>query len=142
MISTQVSWPVRRRWVSLVFLVVSVWLLWGVLGHYGLLPLSGGVARVVVYPILEELTFRGWLQTHLLAHPSFRRKRLFFTWANLWTSIVFSLVHFWVRGFPLVLSVFFPSVLFGYCRDKYGSVIPGTFLHVVFNGVYFAVVGS
>ena len=93
----------------------------------------------VVYPVLEELTFRGWCQTLLLKKPLFAIRRLGISPANLFTSILFALAHWLVREQSIILLVFFPSLLLGWVREKAGSVGYGILLHGLMNIFYFNV---
>jgi membrane protease YdiL (CAAX protease family) len=96
---------------------------------------------VFVAPVSEEALFRGVLQ------GSFRR----FSWgpkgvggisaANLATSVLFTFGHLW-RHPPLwALSILIPSLLFGYFRDRTGSLYPSLTLHVYYNTGYFLLAG-
>ena len=91
----------------------------------------------LVYPVLEELVFRGWIQGRLLvprlpAHP-WRG----ITWANILASVLFSLVHL-VNHPPIwAIAVFFPSLVFGFFYDRYQRVTPSIILHVFYNTGFF-----
>jgi membrane protease YdiL (CAAX protease family) len=90
---------------------------------------------MVVYPVLEEIVFRGWLQQSL-------RKRIAYviagiTAANILTSIVFTLFHFINHRPVWAAAVIIPSIIFGYFRDKYESVMPSIVLHIIYNMAYF-----
>lgn len=91
---------------------------------------------VFVYPILEEIVFRGWLQGALLASPYGRITRGGISLANLSTSVVFVLAHLAYHFVPWSLAIFVPSLLFGFFRERYGSLAPPILLHVVFNFGY------
>ena len=94
-----------------------------------------------VYPILEEIVFRGLLQGTLLKWGM--RKRLWrgISQANGLTSIVFMLAHFIYHSWIWAVAVLVPSVIFGYFRDKYQSITPSIILHVFYNFVYFLTFG-
>ncbi|MDH5545922.1 MAG: JDVT-CTERM system glutamic-type intramembrane protease [Gammaproteobacteria bacterium] len=92
---------------------------------------------VLIYPLLEELAFRGWLQGQLL-----RLNRLSVTlWlvssANVLTSIVFAGVHIVAQHAMLAGLVFFPSLVFGLFRERYDSVLPSILLHAFYNFGWF-----
>lgn len=90
----------------------------------------------IVFPIVEELAFRGFLQTFLIRTLT-GKKEVFptLTVANIITSILFSLVHL-PSGLLHSLQVFFPSLIFGWFKDKHGSVLPSVVLHVFYNCMY------
>ena len=92
---------------------------------------------IIIYPILEELAFRGFLQTSL-SRLFIRRAFIYkITLANLITSILFSMVHLVGHSFIWSAIIFFPSLIFGYFKDKYGSTQPGIFLHIFYNSGYY-----
>ncbi|MEZ8988102.1 JDVT-CTERM system glutamic-type intramembrane protease [Vibrio breoganii] len=92
---------------------------------------------VVVSPLLEELLFRGVMQGRLLRLDWGSRHLFGFTLANLCSSLLFTALHF-ISHQPLwALSVLFPSLLFGYFRDRHNSVYPSIALHIFYNAVYF-----
>lgn len=92
----------------------------------------------LLQPVVEELLFRGWMQGRLASTRYGSRSVAGISNANLVTTIAFVLIHF-VNQPPLwALGVIFPSLLFGYFRDRSGSVWPAIVLHVVFNSAFFA----
>ncbi len=89
------------------------------------------------YPVLEEIVFRGLLQGALYARP-FGRKRLGpLSWANLLTSFAFTGFHFFYHPPLWAVAVIFPSLVFGYFRDKYQSLLPPIILHVFYNAGFY-----
>ena len=104
----------------------------------------------VAYPVLEELAFRGFLQG-LLRQTAWGARAIgrgssgatnIISGANVVTSLVFALCHLW-RHAPLWAGLtFFPSLIFGFFRDRTGSVIPPIILHVFYNAGYFWLFGS
>jgi len=93
---------------------------------------------VVVYPVLEEMAFRGFIQSYLLIRPGFQKRFYGLSRANIVTSFLFVALHF-VNHLPLwALSVMAPSLIFGYFRDRYQSVIPAILLHCFYNAGYFS----
>ncbi|UTA47217.1 JDVT-CTERM system glutamic-type intramembrane protease [Simiduia sp. 21SJ11W-1] len=99
--------------------------------------LSAIVLWVAVYPIVEEYVFRGMLQPLIARHWPQRWRQL--SIANLLTSGVFTLAHVATKGVhPLSLGVFFPSLLFGYFRERHENLLSPMALHALFNAVFFA----
>lgn len=94
-------------------------------------------AVALAYPVLEELFFRGWLQGTLWQTPLGRRPLHPVSLPNLITSIIFTALHFLQHPPHWALSVLGPSLLFGYFRDKYASVLPAVLLHVIYNAGYY-----
>ncbi len=87
----------------------------------------------LVYPVLEELAFRGGLQSSLLHFPAGRSRHLGLTHANFVTSVVFVAFHFIIHAPLWALLVFIPSLIFGELRDRYQSTRPAIFLHSYYN---------
>jgi membrane protease YdiL (CAAX protease family) len=88
---------------------------------------------VLIYPVLEELGFRGFIQSYLMSKSSFQKKSLGLSLANWITSLAFTLLHVVVQQTLLALLIYFPSLVFGYFRDRYNSTLPAIFLHVLYN---------
>jgi len=109
--------------------------LWLLQDHYAFLML------ILFYPIIEELAFRGVIQGYLSLHIPRHYFGAHLTVANLLTSLLFVAIHF-VHHPPLwAIAVFVPSLIFGYFRERFGSVIPAIVLHAFYNGVYFGFMG-
>ena len=93
---------------------------------------------VLWQPAIEELLFRGLLQGILLTTGFGTRQLVGVSLANLLTSIAFVSTHFVYHSYFWAIAVFFPSLLFGFFRDRSGSVWPPLLLHIVFNLAFFA----
>jgi len=89
-----------------------------------------------IYPVLEEIVFRGAIQPAL--HRRLNRRRWgALSGANLVTSLLFSLMHGVFRSAPAALLVFAPSLLFGYFRDRYDGVAIPIVLHCYYNAGFY-----
>ena len=89
---------------------------------------------VVVSPILEELMFRGGLQTWLYEKPRLRQGvGAGISFANLITSLLFAAFHTITQPWVWAAAVFIPSLVFGWVRDRSGSTAPAIVLHVWYN---------
>ena len=91
------------------------------------------LSLIFLYPILEEVVFRGFLQGEFLAKDWFRKRILFLSYANLITSVLFVLFHLINYAPVWAIMVFFPSLIFGYFRERYHSIAPSILLHVYYN---------
>lgn len=89
----------------------------------------------LVYPVAEEIIFRGALQEWLGDHLPSALGPL--SLANLGTSIVFAALHFIYHPPLWAASVFVPSLLFGYFKDRTGSLQAPILLHIFYNTGYF-----
>ncbi|MBI5462384.1 MAG: JDVT-CTERM system CAAX-type protease [Gammaproteobacteria bacterium] len=96
----------------------------------------------VLYPCIEELLFRGLLQGYLLEQPRLQRRWYGLTHANLVTSALFTLLHFLAHPPLAALAVLVPSLIFGYFRDRHGSLHAPILLHVYYNLGYFWIFAS
>ena len=89
----------------------------------------------LVYPVVEELIFRGLLQD--LAHrylPAWKLGPL--TQANVLVSLLFTALHF-INHPPLwAAAVLLPSLIFGYFKDRSGGIAASIALHVFYNSGY------
>lgn len=109
------------------------------LSGWMLLPL---LEIVIVYlilsPLIEELFFRGLIQTLCFPLSIFKLKLkgLVISVPLLITAILFTMIHFSYSILALIF-IFSLGLLCGHLREKYESIIPGIFAHFVFN--FFAV---
>ena len=88
---------------------------------------------IVFYPVIEELAFRGVIQEYIAIKTKQYPAYLYITVANILTSVLFVLMHF-VHHTPLwALLVFIPSLVFGYFKEQYKSILPSIFLHMFYN---------
>lgn len=87
---------------------------------------------VFIVPVIEEMLFRGFLQTWLKS--ALGRNR-----AILVASLLFASFHFsWSQGFDnleLLLSLFVLSCFLGYVYERQQSLWASIGLHATFNGV-------
>lgn len=87
---------------------------------------------IAIVPLLEELLFRGFLQTWLRQH--FGRLPAIFG-----TSWIFALFHFsktqGLTNITLIGSLFVLSCYLGFLRERQGSIWASIALHSFFNGV-------
>ncbi len=89
----------------------------------------------LIYPVVEELVFRGviqeWIQQKL---PGLAIGVI--SIANLTTSVLFTALHF-INHPPLwAASVFIPSLIFGYFKDRTGGLGAPIALHMFYNSGY------
>lgn len=95
------------------------------------------LAVVVLYPVLEELSFRGLLQGWLLQRLVGRHWPWSTTWRislpNLLTSLAFAAAHLPTQAPAWAAATLAPSLVFGYLREHYDSVLPPMALHVYYN---------
>ena len=91
---------------------------------------------VLLYPIVEEIAFRGLAQELLRDYVS-RRSLGPLTIANLLTSVLFAGLHFIYHAPLWAALVFFPSLVFGFFKDRTNRLLAPVILHVFYNAGYF-----
>lgn len=131
--------------------VCAAALVWG-LGYLGFSPRpdwgwpvhrpSDVLYLVLLYPLLEELLFRGVLQGLLLKRTELQAKVAGLTRANLVTSLIFTGLHFLMHPPLAAMAVLLPSLIFGYFRDRHGNLLAPILLHGYFNLGYFWIFAS
>ncbi len=89
-------------------------------------------AIVVLVPFMEELLFRGFLQSLL-------KRYLRRGWAIVITAFVFALVHFadsqGMGNVQLILSLFVLSCFIGFIYEREQTLWAPVALHMTFNGI-------
>jgi len=96
-------------------------------------PFSALILAIFIYPVLEEIVFRGWIQAELMSKSLFQKRYFTISLANWLTSLLFSLFHLINHEPTWAALVFFPSILFGYLRDRYDAITPSITLHIFYN---------
>jgi membrane protease YdiL (CAAX protease family) len=91
---------------------------------------------VIWSPLVEELLFRGIIQGQLTRLWHSERTLLGLSYANWLTSIIFTGVHFIYHPPLWAAAVLVPSLVFGYLRDRSGSVLPPMVLHGLYNAQF------
>ncbi len=87
---------------------------------------------VVVYPLLEEIVFRGLVQE--LVHEYISAHSLGpLSVANLLTSLLFTGMHFLYHAPVWAALVFLPSLVFGFFKDRTGKLLAPIVLHAFYN---------
>lgn len=90
------------------------------------LKISVAIVAVLAAPLVEELLFRGLLQTLI-------RSYIGRPWVSvILTSILFSIVHENYAHWP---ALFVLSLAIGYAYEKSGSLWQALFMHALFNGM-------
>jgi hypothetical protein len=96
------------------------------------------LSLVIWQPLIEEVLFRGITQGQFAKREWGKRSWLNISSANLVTSVLFVVMHM-INSSPLfALTVFVPSLVFGYFRDYCNSVYPCIILHSAYNAMVFA----
>ena len=90
----------------------------------------------LLYPVVEEIIFRGLVQEFIHDHLSHKSLGPL-TLANLLTSLLFTGLHFFFHAPLWAALVFFPSLVFGFFKDRTQRLLAPIILHVFYNAGYF-----
>jgi len=99
------TWPLQNPWVFL-------------------LP-------VLIYPVLEEIVFRGLIQDWIAGKTS--KAFGILTLANLITSVLFAASHLIYQTPLWAALIFFPSLIFGWFRERHDTLGSPILIHVWYN---------
>jgi hypothetical protein len=91
---------------------------------------------LLLYPLVEELLFRGAIQGALLNRTVWTIRYFGISRANLVTSILFVGLHLVNYSPAWALAVFLPSLTLGHIRERYSTLVGPILLHILFNGIY------
>jgi membrane protease YdiL (CAAX protease family) len=97
---------------------------------------------VAVYPVLEEIVFRGALQGWLRKFVWGKNGIGPITAANMVTTIVFTALHGLMHPPLMAALVLAPSLIFGYFRDRDSRLTIPIALHCFYNTGYFWLYGA
>lgn len=102
------------------------------------LPLENVVVQVVLVAFPEEFFFRGYLQT-MLARRFHRRfhlpglRAISMGWAVPLASLIFALSHSFITVQWWHIFIFFPSLVFGWLREKTQGLVAPILFHATSN---------
>ncbi len=128
----------KQFWAAIVAAVV-VWILTYFLVDNLIISRNPNLLyAIIIYPILEELAFRGFIQDTI--RQKIRQNLVArLSYANILTSILFVLAHLLYQAPLWALSVFIPSLVFGYFKDRTGGVMASIVLHIFYNAGFFVI---
>ena len=92
------------------------------------------VSAVILAPILEELVFRGFLQTALLSIIGGSNRRA----VVLLSALIFAAVHGGVAQWQTLPGLFVLGVIFGWLYERRGNLLPCILTHMAFNATMIA----
>lgn len=95
--------------------------------------LFGAVVSVVSIAIVEEVIFRGGIQTWLLRKIVLKASLLGLSRANWLTSSLFAAAHIWQHPLLLVPGYLAVSLVLGYFRERYDGIRVPVALHAYYN---------
>lgn len=93
------------------------------------------IVQLIWVAIPEEIFFRGYMQTKM--HDKYPKGLnilgVKFGWAIVITSALFAAGHVVTKPNIARLAVFFPSLIFGWLRERTNSVFPTALFHALCN---------
>jgi len=128
-------------YIMLLFLGPVFWMALWLIGTPLKFELSHSVwfylSVIIVYPLVEEVFFRGGLQEYLEQNVSLKKQYFSISLANVLTSSVFCLMHLYSHNVTWSLLVFFPSMVFGWSKSRYTSILAPIAVHSFYNAGYY-----
>ena len=100
-------------------------------------PAGFYLSAIIIYPLAEEILFRGVLQEYFEKKNTFQRTFLSISIANILTSLLFCLMHLYSHSALWSALTFFPSIAFGYSKHRYNTLLAPISLHIIYNAGYF-----
>lgn len=91
------------------------------------------ITFVIVFPLLEEIVFRGMLQGALHKTAVGRRHCGPVSVANLLTTSLFAIAHLPRGGLLLATGVIVPSICLGYFFERHQRLVSPIVMHMAFN---------
>jgi len=98
------------------------------------------ITLVIWQPFWEELFFRGIIQGQIYKRSWGQRAWLRISNANMVASLAFAAAHIAYNPNLWSVSVFIPSLVFGYFRERHNTIYSAIALHSIFNLGYIVVV--
>lgn len=87
-----------------------------------------------VAPVIEEIAFRGTIQTLLMQTAALRHSHYgLISGANLLTAVLFGLTHAMIHSNVFGLLTLFPGLVFGFFRERHQRLAPAIVLHSYYN---------
>jgi len=141
---TRPYWKAIDFWIAIV-VAIAFWLTFTLFIPYEQTVSTDTALQllllILVFPILEEIVFRGLIQESiqkLLSHNNIKTMLFWrISYANLLTSLLFSALHLWSQPVLWALGVILPSLIFGYFKDRYQSLKPSILLHIFYNSGFY-----
>lgn len=131
-----------RHWYAAILLAIFFWLFYGLVIdslHFNNVFKSLNVLllSILLYPIVEEIVFRGMVQDYLTRQITNKSTYFGLGLANIITSCLFALSHLFNQDPQWALLTFFPSLIFGYFKDRHNNLYSCTILHIFYNLGFF-----
>lgn len=130
----------QLKWGALSFTdpIFFLFLSFGFVGMYVPSPdIKLSLGWLFSKALIEELFFRFLLQEGVDRLLGYRWRIGPLSLANFLASLTFACLHLINQPANWALLTFVPSLAFGYIWQRYRSVVPGTFIHFIYNACLF-----
>ncbi len=124
--------------LGLLLLPVIIWLfIYYQTGRVALLDSWSLLQVILLYPVIEEIVFRGFLQPWIAQR--WKQNLSVISLANFVTSGIFAMLHLVEHNALWAWGTFFPSLIFGYSQERYNKLLAPITLHSSYNAGYFLI---
>jgi membrane protease YdiL (CAAX protease family) len=120
----------------------TVWFLLHQLGlplRHSPLSLATVLLLVIAYPVLEEIVFRGAIQSVLLKHAALSKSIAGLSVACVVASILFAAAHLLRQPAGWAALTFLPSLAFGWARERHKTLYSPILLHMSYNAGFIGI---
>ena len=124
-----------KAYLIALLLPFPIWIYFSDMKGINYLSSNEVLMLLILFPITEELFFRGIIQP--IIHKKFSKTWRLISVANVLTSLLFSVTHLFNNNLFWDLSTFFPSLIFGWSKDRYHTLLAPLILHCYYNGGWF-----
>ena len=124
-----------KAYLIALLLPFPIWIYFSDLKGINYLSANEILMLLILFPVIEELFFRGIIQP--IIHKKFSKTWRSISVANVLTSLLFSVTHLFNHNLFWALSTFFPSLIFGWSKDRYHTLLAPLILHCYYNAGWF-----
>ena len=124
-----------KPYLIALLLPFPVWIYFSDMKDINYLSANEVLMLLILFPITEELFFRGIIQP--IIHKKFSKTWHSISAANVLTSLLFSFSHLFNHNPFWALSTFLPSMIFGWSKDRYNTLLAPLMLHCYYNAGWF-----
>ena len=124
-----------KPYLIALLLPFPVWIYFSDMKDINYLSANEILMLLILFPITEELFFRGITQP--IIHKKFSKTWHSISAANVLTSLLFSFSHLFNHNPFWALSTFLPSMIFGWSKDRYNTLLAPLMLHCYYNAGWF-----
>ncbi len=124
-----------KAYLIALLLPFTIWIYFSDLKGINYLSVNEILMLLILFPVTEELFFRGIIQP--IIYKKFSKTWRSISVANVLTSLLFSVTHLFNHNPIWALSTFFPSLVFGWSKDRYNTLLAPLMLHCYYNAGWF-----